>query len=676
MSTAVITNASTFSITGGRAQEFIDRGQMIPWSGVLVVEGGETGDRRYIEPGALTTRPLPMPFMVQLENPVGGDGHDGATLTGRIDTIDRQDDGQWFGTGFIDPTSGAKHGATPAGTELALALDKQMMRGVSVDLDQVSITEVQGKDGPRQVITAARIIGATATPFQAFVECEITLDADRMNTALAASADFAEWESEIEGHLSSVWTPTDGIETIVASAGSSIPVAPPGDWFERPTFTELTPLTVLANGRVFGHIAAWGTCHISFANRCQPVPRSNTNYAKFRCGSVLTAEGSMVRTGPIVMDTVHPDLRWKASDAQSFYADTGAAVCDVVPYEDKFGIAVVGAVRPDVTPTRLRAFRASDISPDWRTIDGHRYECCALLAVNNSGFKLPIALAASAGMYVEAGDTAIALDADDEVYALVASGPMRAEPCCDTCATHDAAVVADAWTDAVGSSTLDLADRSNRLAAIQTRFCVDRDSRMSALRTRFSVDRDSRLSALRTRFTPPPPPPPRMFRVASAEFAGPADEARDDQGQWTSGGAGSSPSFEDRLKTAHGLDLAEAARQRQTITSGQRETSVSTDPAGTKVIVHVATKNSTHVAGGSTTMTPDEARKVADHTVPKEPSPIPATFGGRRGDPGSLDIMRTGDGKIMVRTGNVGHSMTDTEFARFQDAVRKSVAPG
>lgn len=481
----MLTAVSTFSVTGGLAADYIARGEMIPWAGTLVVEGGGgTGDRRSIKPGALTHRNLPLPFMVQLENPVGGDGHDGASLSGRIDTLEKMDDGRWWATGYIDPTSGDNHGGTPIGTQLALGLDKQMIRGVSVDLDQVSTTEVQGKDGKiSQIIEQGRIIGGTATPFAAFAECEIHLDTDKMSTvadmapALAASADFLDWEAELDGAMADVWSPVDAFETLVAHAGVTIPVDPPAEWFAKPTFSELTPLTVLSNGRVFGHIAAWGTCHISFANKCVPVPRSQTNYAKFRNGYVVTAEGTSVRTGPIVMDTVHPDLRWKASDAMSFYANTGAALADVIPYEDRFGIAVVGAMRPDVTPARIRAFRASDISPDWRNIDGHPRECCALLAVNNSGFKLPIALAASAGMYVEAGDTAVALDPYDDVYALVASGPMSIEPCCDTCAGHDDQLIASAEPD----------ERETRLAAVRSRFATAeaRTARVEMVRKRW-----------------------------------------------------------------------------------------------------------------------------------------------------------------------------------------------
>lgn len=436
---------ATFSVTGGLASDYVKRGKMIPWQGTLAIEGIETGDKRIIAPDALTWRDLPLPLMFQFENPVGGDGHDGATLTARIDDIVRLDEGRVWARGFIDPRM-------PNADTQVMAMDGGLIRGVSVDLDMVKQVQVEGPDGEmRTIITSARISGATVCPFQAFMEASITLDAELMQLLEAEGADAVAASADYVGARARINLPVDPIETLlleidealVAAAGATvveiqpIPVDPPADWFANPNLTELTPLTVTANGRVFGHVAAWGTCHISFANRCQPVPHSACNYAKFRCGSVLTAEGTTVRTGPIVMDTIHPDLRWRASDAMRFYADTGAAICDVVPYEDKFGIAIAGAVRPTVKPAQLRAFRGSDISPDWRNIDGNPHECCAMLAVNNSGFKLPTALAASAGLWIEPGETAFAIDEFDEVYALVASGPMSQDEFCEHCAHAD-----------------------------------------------------------------------------------------------------------------------------------------------------------------------------------------------------------------------------------------------
>jgi hypothetical protein len=402
------------SITAGRAIELAAAGQLIPWQGVIAVEGVRTGDRRFIDLGALRWADLPLPLMAQFENPVGGEGHDGAVLAGRIDDIVRIDSDRVWASGVIDP-------AAPGGLDLVNALDKMLMRGISVDLDDVLVVQRRTEHGMTRGIASGRIRGATVVPFQAIVEASIQLDIE----SLVASA------GDASGSMARLLSPIDGIETFIESHGGlvasgKIPVDPPAAWFEKRKFDGVTPLTYTGNGEVFGHIAAWGTCHISF-RRCEPVPRSQTNYSSFRTNSVLTAEGTTVRVGPLIMDTVHPDLRRMAADAQAFYHDTGCVVADVVPYEDKYGIAIVGAVRPDVKPEQLRALRGSDISPDWRTVNGRPRECVAMLAVNNSGFKVPQSLVASAGQYVEPGKIAAAIDTDGEVLALVASGPMVPE---------------------------------------------------------------------------------------------------------------------------------------------------------------------------------------------------------------------------------------------------------
>lgn len=416
--------SATFSFTGGRAVERLRAGQMVPWAGFIVVEGVETGDGRLVQEGALSwdNDVLPVPLMAQFENPVGGSGHDGAVLAGKIMTMTRVGNKVWA-TGYIDPFA-------PGGIRLALALDRETMKGISVDLDSVELSQT---GGVRQ-ISKGRIRGATVCPFQAIVEATIELTNDDEGEAMAASAG---------GRTARVFTVVDSVESLVASGGSAIPLAPPKSWFALPSDPNEVnhPLEITADGRLSGIIASEGTCHIAFADRCEPPPKSRTNYAAFRTGSVLTAEGDSVRTGPIVMDTVHPDLRRSASDAMAFYAHTGCAVADVVPYDTPFGIFIAGVMRPTATPEQMRALRASDISPDWRFINGNPRECCALLAVNNGGFKVSQSLAASAGDYILPGHTAVAVDQHQEILALVASGGVRARwEECESCGRVDLAV--------------------------------------------------------------------------------------------------------------------------------------------------------------------------------------------------------------------------------------------
>jgi hypothetical protein len=188
------------------------------------------------------------------------------------------------------------------------------------------------------------------------------------------------------------------VDALVAAA--AIPERPPAAWFEYRDLAGPTMFTVEPDGQVYGHVALWDLPHIGFRHEVRP-PKSKAGYRHFLTGRTMTAEGEWVSTGPIVMDTVHPDLAMRASDAQTFYAHTGAAIGDVAVYEDRWGIAVFGAARPTITAAQMRAVNGADgVSPDWRPIGG-ALELCAMLVVNNSGFKVPArvhqALAASAG---------------------------------------------------------------------------------------------------------------------------------------------------------------------------------------------------------------------------------------------------------------------------------------
>lgn len=195
----------------------------------------------------------------------------------------------------------------------------------------------------------------------------------------------------------------------VTAAG--IPVKPPKVWFDDPEFDRLTPLTVDAAGRVSGHIASWDSSHIGRLGKVRP-PRSHSNYAYFRTGVVETDTGDMVHVGQITLTGGHAPLEASARDAVRHYDDTASAVMDVSVGEDRHGIWVAGALRPDIDDTKIRAVRASSVSGDWRPIDG-ALELVAICSVNVPGFPIPRAMAAS-------GD-----DGEEYILSLVAAG---AEP--------------------------------------------------------------------------------------------------------------------------------------------------------------------------------------------------------------------------------------------------------
>ena len=167
------------------------------------------------------------------------------------------------------------------------------------------------------------------------------------------------------------------------------PVEPPRAWFDNPKLVGKTPLTVTPDGKVYGHIAAWGECHRDFASRneCVLAPRSRKGYEPFHLGTVYTAEGEPVRVGKIVMDTRHADIGLGYTAAAIHYDHTGDEVAVVRAGEDDHGIWVAGSVVPEATPSKVAKLRRSPISGDWRRVDGN-LELTAALAVNVPAFPV------------------------------------------------------------------------------------------------------------------------------------------------------------------------------------------------------------------------------------------------------------------------------------------------
>lgn len=173
----------------------------------------------------------------------------------------------------------------------------------------------------------------------------------------------------------------------MTAAGHPIepPMCPPADWYSQPEVDGPTPITVTDDGRVFGHIAVWGQCHIGFADQCVTPPRSRTAYAHFLTGEILCDDGSRFPVGQITLDAHHAPLNANAARAAAHYDHTGTAVADVTVGEDEHGIWCSGSLRPGVQPERIRALMASDVSGDWRRV-GAGLELVAVLAVNVPGF--------------------------------------------------------------------------------------------------------------------------------------------------------------------------------------------------------------------------------------------------------------------------------------------------
>jgi hypothetical protein len=179
-------------------------------------------------------------------------------------------------------------------------------------------------------------------------------------------------------------------------AASAVETVPSVDWFRDPELTELTPLTVTEDGRVFGHIAGWGSCHVAMPG-CVTAPFSASGYAYFHTAEQRTAEGPVLPVGTLVAGPRHASLSDAFQAAQQHYDDPSAAVARVTAGEDAHGIWVAGWMLPGATPTAVETFRSSPVSGDWRRIGGS-LELIAVCSVNAPGFPVPRArVAFSAG---------------------------------------------------------------------------------------------------------------------------------------------------------------------------------------------------------------------------------------------------------------------------------------
>lgn len=375
------------------------------WGGVIAREGEQTGDGRLIEDGALRWDELPIPLRVAFKD-VGG--HDGAEVCGRIETVERRDGGDIYATGTFDLGSAV-------GTEAYRQVSEQMSNGISIDTDDVTFrimakADLAAADGDDDgtaseepeadaegrvkvaamsssdevtVIESARLRAATLVAVPAFASARIYAAGQA-----PAPSEPAERDENADSDADFARSADADLLSRDALIAAAIPTAPPEAWFKDPGLTGPTALVIEDGGRVYGHIAAWGTCHIGQIGKCVEPPTSPSNYAYFRTGALQTAEGTSVAVGHLTMDTSHAGPRDSANQAAAHYDNTGYVFADVAAGEDAYGIWVAGSLRPGIPADRVRIARSAPISGDWRTIRGS-LELVGALAVNVPGFPVP-----------------------------------------------------------------------------------------------------------------------------------------------------------------------------------------------------------------------------------------------------------------------------------------------
>lgn len=376
------------------------------WEGPIGYEDQMTGDGRLIQGGALAWDfAVETPNLRFVTEDVGA--HDGAVTVGKVLGIERRDGGVIWAFGDFDM-------ATEEGREAYRNVKDERQNGVSMDMDDVSfeirvagelydemqdmmavfLDEEGDSDEPAEperdedgrvtvaeihsddevmVTTAGRIRALTIVAVPAFAGARISIQA-----AESDSADDEDDENVVKS--------TNASALIAAAA----PVAPPAAWFDKPQFSGPTPLTIDKDGRVYGHAALWGTCHLSHTagGKCVSPPNSPSNYAWFHTGALETAEGDLISVGHLTMGTGHAGDSLTAAETAAHYDNTGRVAADVRMYEDQWGMAFAGGLRPGLTPEQVREFRAAPISGDWRRVGG-ALEFVAGLSVNVPGFGVP-----------------------------------------------------------------------------------------------------------------------------------------------------------------------------------------------------------------------------------------------------------------------------------------------
>lgn len=397
--------------------EVASNGEPGAWSGILIVEGVESGDGRMFAEGSLKSAPLPLPLMWQKQT---DEGHKTAVQAGRIDEVWREGNEIW-GRGVFDLEG-------EDGQEAYRQVAQGFLRGVSGDVDSVKDSDVemvypQMSEGDVEddiaklfaapeltVFHRGRLRGATLVQFPAFVEASIALEGQVIDAGDVAVEEALETELAIveRGVVAELAAKT-GEEGEVShlderaelTACGCTDEAPPREWFEDPQLSGPTPLTITEDGRIYGHAAVWGTCHTGFSGQCVTPPRERF-HEYFLLGETLTADGSTVATGTITLGTGHAKTGGgiTAFEAIKHYDNTGTVVADIATGEDAHGLWFSGALRTNLSPVKLRALRAAKLSGDWRKF-GNGLRLVALLAVNVPGFPVPrIKTAASRGRQV------------------------------------------------------------------------------------------------------------------------------------------------------------------------------------------------------------------------------------------------------------------------------------
>lgn len=423
----------------------------VMWHGVIVVEDEYTGDRRKFTAGAIRTQPLPMPIRFQRED---WGGHTGAVVTANLDGARRFGTAvrAWgtFADGSLTPEVDEVQGlmatrmirgvsidgddsvfapeadaegnlyevysslrlraatfvAIPAFDEAEVFIgpppDEWYLEGEPVAVEQsapdttpVDLEELFADANPGTGMPANLVAYWTRGEGAAKVRWGEPGDFDRCRRNLAEYVS----PGQLSGACANLHHRALGVWPGREAAAAALTAAVAGVSFDRADFEprqldQLTPITITDDGKVFGHLAGWSTCHTGFSDVCVTPPASSTSYALFHAGAIKLTDGTELPIGKLTVGGGHAPAKAGLAAAAAHYDNSCTAAAVVRASEDAHGVQVCGVIIPGTPDATVEELRRSPLSGDWRTYQGN-LELIAALGVNVPGFPVPRPLVAS-----------------------------------------------------------------------------------------------------------------------------------------------------------------------------------------------------------------------------------------------------------------------------------------
>lgn len=337
------------------------------------------GDR-LMESGNNGVRTIPVPQRAQW---LTGSRHDGAVPVGATwEWTFNEDTHIVSARGFLlDDDNGHL---------MARYLKTQVLTGNSVDLDLKAYHLDWASDDPEDpgfwdliaTFTEWNVGESTFVGGPAFHEAHGKLDDPELMASLLAEDPMEPLVANLDpSQLSITSALIDAAMAEREELHASLAGKPKRSAFFVPEADKPQKIRVTEDGKVFGHVALWDSCHEGLAE-CVIPPRPTDGYASFNKPGVLTDKGE-VQTGPIFLYGGHHSVRENPNLEQA-YGGVENAWCDGRVIEGVHGPWFSGIVRPGVPDDLVYAARASRISGHW--VGG---KLKAIVSVNAEGYDVP-----------------------------------------------------------------------------------------------------------------------------------------------------------------------------------------------------------------------------------------------------------------------------------------------